>query len=208
MKANLYVTIGMLLILSGCLSEQAIIKKHYIIEWQSDQESSNNESFEAIQGSCQITQIEISPVFERTQIVNRSGSHEITYYKYHQWAVRPSVPILEIIENYMESSGTFESISTRYSRKIPDYRLTTKIHQLEVIESSDAFSAHVNIEFRIINNSNNQVLLNHRSDKTETLPAKDLNLFARTVSNILIAELQTFTSLIETQRSTFEQETE
>lgn len=208
MKANLYVAIGMFLLLSGCLSEQTAIKKHYIIEWQNDQENRKDKSFEAIKGNCEITQIELSPVFERTQIVNRSGSHEITYYKYNEWAVRPSVAILAIIKNYMERSGIFESISTRYSKEIPDYCLATKIHQLEVIESKDEFSAHVNIEFRIINNSNNQVLLNHRSDKTETLPTKDLNLFARSVSNIVLTELQAFTSLIDAQRSTFEQEAE
>ncbi len=111
-------------------------------------------------------------------------------------------------KNYMESSGIFESVSTRYSRAIPDYHFATSIHQLEVIESKDAFSAHLNIEFRIINNLNNQMLLHHEADRTVTVSGKDLNLFANAVSNILLSELQAFTLMIDVQRSRFEGEYE
>jgi hypothetical protein len=113
-----------------------------------------------------------------------------------------------LIKNYLEGTGIFQSVSTRYSRAIPDYRFSTYIHHIEVIESNDAFSAHIKIEFKIIENSTNQVLLKHEADRTETLSIKDLNLFARTLSNILLSELKAFTIMIEEQRSIFEQEGE
>ncbi len=201
-------TIALLLSLTCCFSEQSVSKKYYIIGIQNDQVDQNSNAFETIRGSCEIEQIEINPVFESKQIVNRYGSHEISFYKYHQWAVRPSVAIMELIKNYMESSGIFESVSTRYSRAIPDYHFATSIHQLEVIESKDAFSAHLNIEFRIINNLNNQMLLHHEADRTVTVSGKDLNLFANAVSNILLSELQAFTLMIDAQRSRIEREYE
>ena len=46
--------------------------------------------------------MKISPLYEKAQIVNRSDSHEITYYRYHQWAIRPSVAIMEVTRAYLE----------------------------------------------------------------------------------------------------------
>ena len=204
MKPYLYLAISLLMMLSSCMSEHAVIKKYYTIEWQIDQNDAHKAAASVIRGACEIKQIEISPLYEGNQIVNRSNSHEITYYKYHQWAVRPSVAITEVIRNSLEISGTFESVSTRYSRIIPDYRFVTVIHQLEIIENSEAFSAHLNLEFRIINNSNDQVLLNYKADRREPLPEKELNLFASAVSNLIYKELQEFISQIEKSSHLFE----
>jgi ABC-type uncharacterized transport system auxiliary subunit len=208
MRVNPSITIGLLLLFTGCISEQSVTKRYYVISMQNDQADLDNNAIETIQGSCEIEQVEISPVFESNKIVNRSDSHEISYYKYHQWAVRPAVTIVEFIKNYLDNNDIFQSISTRYSRSIPDYRFATLIDQLEVIESGNTFSAHISIEFRIIENSTNQVLLKHEADRTEILPSKDLNLFARTVSSILLSELKAFTIMIKEQRSIFEREDE
>ncbi|MEA3478622.1 MAG: ABC-type transport auxiliary lipoprotein family protein [Bacteroidota bacterium] len=208
MRVNPSITVGLLLLFTSCISEQSVTKKYYVISVQNDQADLDTIGFETILGSCEIEQVEINPVYESNQIVNRSDSHEISYYKYHQWAVRPAVTIVELIKNYLDSNDIFQSVSTRYSRAIPDYRFGTYIHYIEVIESNDAFSAHIKIEFKIIENSTNQVLLKHEADRTETLSTKDLNLFARTLSNILLSELKAFTIMIKEQRSTFEREGE
>lgn len=202
------IAIGLLLLFTSCISEQSVTKKYYVIYMENDQADLDTIGFETILGSCEIEQVEINSVYESNQIVNRSDSHEISYYKYHQWAVRPAVTIVELIKNYLDINDIFQSISTRYSRAIPEYRFATYIHHLEVIESNDAFSAHINIEFKIIDNTTNQVLIKHDADRTEALSAKDLNLFARTISNILLSELKAFTIMIEEQRSIFEREGE
>jgi ABC-type uncharacterized transport system auxiliary subunit len=208
MRVNPSITVGLLLLFTSCISEQTVTKKYYVISVQNDQADLDTIGFETIQGSCEIEQVEINPVYESNQIVNRSDSHEISYYKYHQWAVRPAVTIVELIKNYLDNNDIFQSVSSRYSRAIPNYRFGTYIHHIEVIESNDAFLAHINIEFKIIENSTNKVLLKHEADRTETLSIKDLNLFARALSNILLSELKAFTIMIKEQQSTFEREGE
>jgi ABC-type uncharacterized transport system auxiliary subunit len=204
MRVNPSITVGLLLLFTSCISEQSVTKKYYVIGMQDDQAALDTIGFETIKGSCEIEQVEINPVYESNQIVNRSDSHEVSYYKYHQWAVRPAMTVMELIKNYLDKNDIFQSVSTRYSRAVPDYRFGTSIHHIEVIENNDAFSAHLKIEFKIIENSTNQVLLKHEADKTETLLKKDLNLFARTISDILLSELKAFTVKIEEQRSRFE----
>ena len=196
-----------MILLSGCMSEKAVITKHYTIEWpenrqddrQDDRQEADGENDWLVPGRCEIDQVEISPLYEKTQIVNRSDSHEITYYRYHQWAIRPSLAVMEVVRTYLESAGMFESVSSRYSRAIPDFHFTTNIRQLEVIENKNQFMAHLQIKFSLVRNSNDSTLIEHRADRTEPLNNKDLNLFAATISDMLVSELMTFEDLFRTQ---------
>jgi ABC-type uncharacterized transport system auxiliary subunit len=199
-------SIAMFLVMTACLSEKSVSKKYYVIGKSYEQVNSASEAFNAIPGRCEIEQVKISPVYAGNQIVNRSDSHEVTYYGYHMWAVRPSLTITEVILEYFENSGIFASVSSRYSRAIPDYRLVTFIHHMEVVENKNEFSAHFHIEFRILHRSEDRVLVQHEADRTETLSGKDLNLFTSAISNMLTAELQNFTRKIDSQRSAFELE--
>ena len=207
MKYTLFPILGLMILLTGCLSEKTVITKHYTIEWSDDREGSEGEKPGVIPGRCDIDQIEISPLYEKTQIVNRSDTHEITYYKYHQWALRPSVAVMEVIRTYLEGAHLFESVSTRYSRAIPDYRFSTTIRQLEVIEQKNKFLAHLHIEFRIIDNSDGKILIEHSADRTEPLAEKDMNLFATAISDILVSELRAFEVKIRNHPEVFDPKT-
>jgi len=187
----------LLLILSGCISEQAVINKYYTIEETGNEGSDVNEQVAMIGGFCEVAPVEINSMYERTQIVNRSASHEITYYKYHQWAIRPSVSIREMVVAQMEDTDLFEGVSTRYMSRIPDYRLLTKVRKLEVFEDEDedGFSALLDIEFRLLDASGT-ILLDHGTVSKEELKDKDLNLFAEAVSSIISQELDQFIEMV------------
>ena len=179
--------------ISGCFSEQSVINKYYTIEHQYESPSDNMNGAFKISGICELMPVEINSLYESNKIVNRSDSHEITYYKSHQWAVRPSVAIREMTLQHLEDSKLFEGISIRYMSKIPDYRFVTLLRKLEVIEDEESFAAHLEIEFRIKNKSG-EMLANHIAQRTEKLAEKDMNLFAGKVSNIIYEELDLFIS--------------
>lgn len=196
MKYILSTALCLMILLSGCLSEKAAVTRLYTIEWSGDREEAQMSDNSPIGGLCEIEQVEVSPLYEKTQIVNRSDSHEVSYYKYHQWAIRPSVAVVQVIRNYLEGAGLFENVSERFSRDIPDYRFSTTIRQLEVIESKNQFLAHLHVEFRIISNADGIILVEHSADRTESLEKKELNLFAGTISDMLVSELRIFEDLI------------
>lgn len=183
----------LLFFMSGCFSEQTAINKYYTIGHQyNDSLASMNED-PKIGGICELMPIEINAIYESNKIVNRSDSHEITYYKYHQWAVRPSTSIREMILQQLETSNLFEGVSIRYLSKIPDYRFVAFIRRMEVIEDEESLSAYLDIEFRIQNKSG-EMLVNHTATRTEKLQEKDMNMFAGTVSSIIREELDLFIS--------------
>jgi ABC-type uncharacterized transport system auxiliary subunit len=203
MKARLYFIILFILVLTGCMSEKTIVMRYYVMALPAGQPSGNLDSNGPINVICKIDETETNPVLETNQIINRSNTHEISYYKYHQWAIRPSIAVKEMVHNRLTSSGLFQKVYTRQSRSIPDYRFVATLKQLEVIENSDSFSAHVNLAFAIIRNTDDQVILNHQADRTNALNTKDLNLFAKEVSHMIYEELNLFIHKIEDNRSLF-----
>jgi len=190
--------------LSSCISKQAVVSKYYTIEIPVSTVPAVPDSAQLIPIRCEIARVEMSPLYDRSQIINRSDSHEVTFYRYHQWAVRPSLAIGAFIENYMQDSKLFESVSARYSKVIPDYLFNTQIHRLEVLEERGRLTAHLELEFRILDHKDDRVLLRHRADRKEVLEQKDLNLFSRTVSEILLTELNKFNKQIREQREILE----
>lgn len=197
MKSFIPISAIFFIILTGCMSEQSVAKKHYVIDWPESAALIPVDSLYQIKGNCEIETVRIPSLYERNQIINRSDSHELTFYQYHQWAVRPSVSILELLTQYMEQKNLFQNISTRYSRIIPDYRLTAEVLNLEVVEKNKKqFSAHVHLVLGLVNNENNQQILRHEADRLIPMTEKDLNLFAMVVSNTFINELETFSELL------------
>lgn len=203
MKPIIYLIIPLILALTACMSEKTVIMKYYVLEIPANHSSGNQRSKTVIKGVCQVDQIEISPILETNQIINRSNSHEITYYRYHQWAIRPGTAVKKMVQNRLESSGIFEDVYTRHSRSIPDYRLHTYLKQLEVIERNDSFSTHVNLAFEITDNEDDIIILKHQANRTNELQAKDLNQFAEEVTNIIQEELDALITKIEDNKSLF-----
>jgi ABC-type uncharacterized transport system auxiliary subunit len=185
------------------MSEKKIVRRYYTIEIPPGLLPAKTDSVSAINVICKIDQVEVNRVYEQNQIVNRAGSNEVSYYIYNQWAIRPSDAIKEMILEYLEITGIFKSISARYSRTIPDYIFWTSINRLELIENKKSSSAHLNLEFRLIDNSNDQVVLSHKAARTITLKQKDLNLFALEISTIICEELKIFSGLIKENRYLF-----
>lgn len=197
MKSFIPISAIFFIILTGCMSEQSVAKKHYVIDWPESAALIPVDSLYQIKGNCEIETVRIPSLYERNQIINRSDSHELTFYQYHQWAVRPSVSILELLTQYMEQKNLFQNISTRYSRIIPDYRLTAEVLNLEVVEKNKKqFSAHVHLVLGLVNNENEEQILRHEADRLIPMTEKDLNLFAMVVSNTFINELETFSELL------------
>ena len=187
---------GFLLLLTSCISERNVIRKYYTLEIPEERIIVGSDTIPQLPGKCEIGQVNINPVYDRSQIVNRNDSHEITYYMYHQWAVRPDEAIRELLRGYLKNINLFEDIPSGYSRSIPDYSLETLVDKIEIIEKNKSFSAHVKIEFVLLMNKNDSILVSHLADKTEPLGTKNLNLFAGEVSKIICGELDVFAGLI------------
>ena len=208
MKPNLHIFAILIVVLTACISEKKIERRYYTIEIPVDQTINVCDSISRLQGTCELEQVVVNNVYAKNQIVNRAGSNEISYYIYNQWAVNPSDAITQLIREYFEIAGIFQNLSDSYSRTIPDFRFQTYINSLELIENKRSLSAHLALEFRLIDNSTNKVILTHKASRTTPLKQNDLNIFAQEVSKIILQELNIFAGTIIDKRDLFSGDTE
>ena len=197
MKQYIIIIIASMLILSSCISEKRVVRKYYTLEIPEEVNITKYDIAASVPGKCEIEQVSVNSVYAKNQIVNRNDSHEITYYMYHQWAVRPDEAIRELLYTYLDNKNLFGRIATRFSMSVPEYRMETSISRLEIIEGKKFFSAHIKLKLELVLNKNDSILISHHADRTEPLKRKDLNLFAGELSNILYEELEMFAGKVK-----------
>jgi ABC-type uncharacterized transport system auxiliary subunit len=196
MKSLRFLPTILVIALTSCLSERTIVQKYYTLEVPEMAEPVQPKTAGVVPGSCELEQVKVRDLYNRHQIINRSGSNEVTFYQYHQWAVRPASSILELVLNYMEQKQVFEMVSARFGNVIPDYRLSTTVSRLEVVEEQKSFSARIQVEYQLKSNQNDSILVSHEVASLVPLANKDLNLFAETTSEVMLEGLDQFSALV------------
>jgi ABC-type uncharacterized transport system auxiliary subunit len=179
--------------LSGCGGQKAITTKYYVIEIYDDTEEPGNADQKThIDKYCEIQEVDVYPAYASTQIANRSDLRELTYYAHHQWAIRPSESFTRIILDFFSHKPIFKGASNRFWREEPEYRVETTVYHLEVIQEKNIFSAHLEVEFRLVETETGTDVVIHRADEIIELEEKDINLMASAVGDIFYRELIKF----------------
>jgi ABC-type uncharacterized transport system auxiliary subunit len=185
------------LLMTGCGSQKVITTKYYVIEINDDSlETSEADQPPLIDKYCEIEPVDVYPAYASTQIANRSNSREITYYASHRWAIRPSESFTRIILDFFMHRHIFKSTAERFWRVDPVYKVETLIYQLEIVQDKNMFSAHLDVEFRLMESEEGIEILHHRADNMVVLEDKDINLLATAVADIFYSELVTFSQKI------------
>ena len=185
-----------LLILSSCGSQKRMVNKYYVIEKPAESSEFEIEGIRQIDQYCEIIPVDVYPAFASQKVALRSGEYEIIYYSYHQWAVRPSESFTRIIQDYLNHIKLFKEVSTRFWRVTPEYVIKTTIYKLEVIQEGDNLFAHLEMEFSLEQQENDKRVIQHKADRKELLPSKDLNLFAKSIGAMFYEELYRFSQKI------------
>lgn len=189
-------SIGILLASLGCKNQESVVKKYYVLETPEETTMVDTTSGVLVDEFCEVDQVNIYPAFSTRRIANRSHSHEITYYSSHEWAVRPSDVLTNMLVDYMNTRKLFKRAAERFWEVSPKYKIETTIYQIEVIKENKDLAAHLHLEFRLIENSNKEIVATYKTDRSELLEEKKINLFASTISEMFYAAMNDFSTRI------------
>ncbi|NOG44483.1 MAG: hypothetical protein HND50_04595 [Calditrichaeota bacterium] len=169
--------------------------KYYVLDFAVT--SFDNKKVESVSRDvCEILPVQVTEVYSQHRIALRKRSHELSYYRYHQWAESPDLNIGRLIQKKLNSDALFARISDRIWSVAPRYQLSAQINQLEGVEGEDSLMAHINIKLELFDRSKKQVVVEHSFDKTRALEEWDLNYLAFAMSNILKSNLERFSNKI------------
>lgn len=196
MNKLFFISAFLITILFGCRQQQDISKRYYVIEIPAEQNIALKDTLVGINKYCEVKMVEISPPFATQRIAVRGSSHEIEYFRNHEWATRPAENFAAIITEFFDRYKVFKGASRRYWRIVPDYVFETTIYQLEIVENKKDLSARLNVEFRLLDKQTNEVIIKHSVDRRMQLEENKINYFAAAVSEIFYQELINMTEKI------------
>jgi len=184
------IIIALIVLFGSCGRQKTVVNKYYIIDIPEIATTSPDDEVAFDDSYCKVNEIVIYPAYATRQIANRRRSHELVYFENHAWAVRPQEVFTRVTIDFLKKQKLFKDVSSRFWNVIPQYHLETTIYNLEVSEVEEDFSAHLQLEFRLVHAESNEAFLVHHADRSAPLDKRDLDLMAGEISRMYHEELK------------------
>ncbi|RMF60557.1 MAG: hypothetical protein D6748_03820 [Calditrichaeota bacterium] len=172
----------------GC-TKKAIVRQYYVIDFPVKIDSTSSLP-PLTQKICEIVPVRVAPVYTTNKIALRTRSHELTYFLYHVWAVKPDKAITHLMEKFFQAQHLFKEISSYLWKTQPDYELRTRVDRLELSEQKGRMFARVAMTLELYDLKTNQTVVYHVFDSSLPLQKKNINLFAAVVSSEIHHQLK------------------
>jgi len=179
------------LLLSGCAKKQ-LEASYYLIEFVSTKMNADLKGREQLPFKVQATNFKIPRSYDSIRIIARYSSHRIDYYRYSLWAVRPNVAVADLIVQQINAYDLFKDCQREFLNERPDYEITGEILQIERFESETYSAAHLKMEFELYGYDSRNILVRHTFDREAAIPAGNMSIFAKAISDIIEEESEAF----------------
>jgi ABC-type uncharacterized transport system auxiliary subunit len=100
--------------------------------------------------SIQIGRFEVQRIFNRQNILFRYSSHQIQYYEFQHWAVRPDYMLTDMVFKHLEASKLANRVGLDFFDTRPDFRVEGVVEALEKLDARDMFFAHLAMSFKML----------------------------------------------------------
>ncbi len=174
---------------SGCRGTESVINRFYLLEYPADQRYWEQEAYPPLPASLEIASVSVHPAFSAHQIAIREESHEIRYFTFNEWAIRPGNSLTTLLKDFFHFNPVFQELVPRQTPRIADYTLETTVFQLEVVKERNRYQARIHLEFKLIDNRSAVVVASHSADQIRELEKRNLNLFAGAINEMFLKEV-------------------
>ena len=177
------------LLMTGCVFFQSNETFYYLFEY--DREPPVRLEQAAIAGTLGVEEAEVSPVFERRQIVRRTKGPRLTFLSNDLWAVTPSSGLQDMLMERLRASGLFEAVEPEARELEPAYLITSRLDVLEFDESSEVPRARVSVEIFFREAVTGNTILAVGDEQTRELEEATAYRFVVAVNEIFGEEIDT-----------------
>lgn len=83
-----------------------------------------------------VREVEISPIYNRPQIVYRYSPQELQFFRQNNWADRPSRMIGQLMIKAVSDAALFRNVMDRMGTTAPAYVLDTSVEAIEELQAA------------------------------------------------------------------------
>lgn len=142
----LLVLTALLLLLSSC--GKALQTRYYLLEYVPMPPTDRMEKG-PWPYTVRVKDFSIAEAFRRNQIVYRQSAHEMRFYNYELWAVRPEYLVTDMVFRHVVAAELFKSVNRGIEQSEPDFYLTGEVHAIEEYDNNKDWYAHLAITFKL-----------------------------------------------------------
>ncbi len=186
-----FMALAACVMLAGC-AKQALETSYYLIEFASNPSNPKLVRPEPIPYRVQVLNFKIPRSYDSIRMIARFSSHQINYYRYSLWAVRPQIAVADLIVQQVNAYRIFKDCQREFLDERPDFEITGEVSQIERFESEKYNAAHLKMEFDLYNYSSKDIILTHNFDREVPIPFGNMTIFAKAVSDIVAEESENF----------------
>jgi len=148
MKIYLIAVLSLIaLFLNGCFGKTPV-NRYYLLDYVPT--PTRTKSGPALRPvTLRIKDLKVAEAYKRPELIYRKSAHEMQFYNYHQWAVKPEYLITDMVYKHLRAANLFKSISRTLLDFKPDYSLTGQILAIEEYDSQEKWFAHLAISFQL-----------------------------------------------------------
>lgn len=181
----------LLTVIIGC-SRVSLVTSYYLIDYLP---SPNNPKLiidKPLPYKAQVKNFKIPRSFDSIRIIARFSTHQINYYRYSLWAVRPQLAVADLLVQHINAYNIFQKCQREFLDERPDYEITGEIFQIEKFESEQFSAAHLKMAYEFYEYDSNKRLVRHEFERETPIAHDNMSIFAKAISDIMSEEAENF----------------
>ncbi len=135
--------------------------------------------------SLRVKDFEVAEAYRRNNLVYRQSPHELRFYSYELWAVKPEYLVTDMVVRHLETAKLFYSTSRSLDMEEPDYVLSGQVMALEEYDNGDEWFAHLSMGMSLQHVRTRQVIWSRTWDYRKKVRQLEPVFVVRELSQIL-----------------------
>jgi ABC-type uncharacterized transport system auxiliary subunit len=174
----------LMFLLQGCVSSPA--KRYYQLAVMV---TDTGRTVQKIGNTLIVQKVDVDPVYDDYRVVYRLSPYELNYYSYQFWVKNPGELVRDAMVEYLDKSGSFDKVITKFLEGTPELLLKAEINKIEEYDRLDAWFARLDMTITVSSLKSGEILLTHRFKRRQKLTAKKVEKLPIGLSIILEEEL-------------------
>lgn len=177
----------LVLIIVNC-AQVTVQRKYYLLDYPGVASDSALITGPPLPLKVMVHTMKLPRTYDRTNIVVRYSAHQIDYYRYSLWAIKPQIIISDLIARQIQANKLFLKCEREFLDENPDYEIIGYINAIEKFHNEEFTAAHLSMTLYLRRGEDFQLVVKHQFDRQEQLYSADMSFFAKKMSDILREE--------------------
>jgi len=186
----------LIILLASSCSQSTVQRKYYLLDYPGVPQDSSLVVDYSFPFKVMVQTMKLSRTYDRTNIVVRYSAHQIDYYRYSLWAIKPQVIISDLIAQQFQSYKLFLKCEREFLDENPDFEVVGYIQAIEKFQNEAYSAAHLSMTLYLRRSEDFTIIVKHQFDRQEELFDDSMTYFSKRMSDILREEVDKFVAKI------------